>query len=170
MPEPLRFKTWLEGTRPGAKQGLYPLNYGGAGIYTPCDMANWSADAITYMPKWWLKHKVIEKPWPVKTFVDPSREQKVIWGKGMLADPAKEKPGFSETTTQDAHMTTLSTVMEAKQKFQTKFPKHSVGISGSINDHYLAVRVHSEADANNIPKEFHGVRVEVKVVGGVQKR
>ena len=95
MTEPLRFKTWLEAaSRPGAKQGLYPLNYGGIGLYTPCDMANWAADAITYMPAEWLKAKVIEKPWPVKTFVDPKRQQKIVWGKGMLSDPAKEKPGF----------------------------------------------------------------------------
>ena len=94
MGEPLRFKTWLEGTRPAAKQALYPLNYGGAGLYTPSDMITWSADAITYMPKGWLKSKMIEKPWPCKTFVDPTRKQKFIYGKGMLSDPSKEKPGF----------------------------------------------------------------------------
>ena len=97
MSEPLRFKTWLmteAASRPGAKQALYPMNYGGIGLYTPCDMANWSADAITYMPAWWRKPQVIEKKWPCKTFVDPSRKQKVVYGKGMLSDPAKEKPGF----------------------------------------------------------------------------
>ena len=67
-------------------------------------------------------------------------------------------------------MATLSAVMEAKQRFQAKFPRHSVGISGTSNDHYLAVRVHSELDASAVPKEFHGVRVDVKIIGSVQKR
>lgn len=82
----MRFKEWLNehASRPGAKQGLYPMGYGGIGLYTPCDMANWSADAITYMPAAWLKPKIIEAPFMTKTYIDERTRQKFIWGKGIL--------------------------------------------------------------------------------------
>ena len=66
------FKEWLKlvehANAPGSRQGLYPLGYGGMGLYPACDMMNWAADAITYMPP---KDKVF----------------KMIWGDGILANP-----------------------------------------------------------------------------------
>ena len=51
----MQFKEWLslqeDAGAPGAKQGLYPIGYGGIGCYPPPDLMNWSADAITYMPR-----------------------------------------------------------------------------------------------------------------------
>jgi hypothetical protein len=51
----LDFKTWLkendtllEGSNPGAKTGLYPLGYGGVGLYPPQWYPTRSADAIFY--------------------------------------------------------------------------------------------------------------------------
>jgi hypothetical protein len=47
----MNFKEWLlqEGTNPGAKTGLYPLGYGGIGLYPPQWYPTRSADAIFYM-------------------------------------------------------------------------------------------------------------------------
>jgi len=47
----LKFKDWLisEGTNAGAKTGLYPLGYGGIGLYPPQWYPTRSADAIFYM-------------------------------------------------------------------------------------------------------------------------
>jgi hypothetical protein len=50
------FRKWLErseriseGSNPGAKTGLYPLGYGGVGLYPPSWYPTRSADAIFYM-------------------------------------------------------------------------------------------------------------------------
>lgn len=54
----LDFRGWIEqsglpsvneGTNPGAKTGLYPLGYGGIGLYPPQWYPTRSADAIFYM-------------------------------------------------------------------------------------------------------------------------
>lgn len=47
----MNFKEWLmsEGSNPGAKTGLYPLGYGGIGLYPPQWYPTRSADAIFYM-------------------------------------------------------------------------------------------------------------------------
>ena len=54
----ITFKEWIqnkhpsfiaEGTNPGAKTGLYPLGYGGIGLYPPQWYPTRSADAIFYM-------------------------------------------------------------------------------------------------------------------------
>lgn len=47
----LKFKDWLinEGSNPGGKTGLYPLGYGGIGLYPPQWYPTRSADAIFYL-------------------------------------------------------------------------------------------------------------------------
>lgn len=47
----MNFKEWLikEGSNPGAKTGLYPLGYGGVGLYPPSWYPTRSADAIYYL-------------------------------------------------------------------------------------------------------------------------
>ena len=47
----LNFKNWLlnEGSNPGSKTGLYPLGYGGIGLYPPQWYLTRSADAIFYL-------------------------------------------------------------------------------------------------------------------------
>lgn len=46
----LKFKEFFnEGTNPGAKTGLYPMGYGGVGLYPPQWYPTRSADAIFYM-------------------------------------------------------------------------------------------------------------------------
>lgn len=47
----LNFKEWLinENSNPGAKTGLYPLGYGGIGLYPPSWYTTRSADAIFYL-------------------------------------------------------------------------------------------------------------------------
>jgi len=47
----MNFKEWLvnEGSNPGAKTGLYPLGYGGIGLYPPQWYTTRSADAIFYL-------------------------------------------------------------------------------------------------------------------------
>jgi hypothetical protein len=47
----LNFKNWLlsEGGNPGSKTGLYPLGYGGIGLYPPQWYITRSADAIFYL-------------------------------------------------------------------------------------------------------------------------
>lgn len=46
----MNFREWLikEGSNPGAKTGLYPLGYGGVGLYPPQWYPTRSADAIFY--------------------------------------------------------------------------------------------------------------------------
>ena len=68
----MNFKLWLQlmedAGGPAAKQGLYPPGYSAVALYPPCDVINWGADAITYMPKKHLNFKF-------------------LWGQGMLACP-----------------------------------------------------------------------------------
>lgn len=66
----MEFREWLveHAGAPGSKQTLYPLGYGGIGLYTPPDIITWSADAVTYMPP-------------------KDRKLQFQWGKGMLAKP-----------------------------------------------------------------------------------
>lgn len=47
----MNFREWLavEGSNPGAKTGLYPLGYGGIGLYPDAWYPTRSADAIYYM-------------------------------------------------------------------------------------------------------------------------
>lgn len=47
----MNFKEWLlkEGSNPGSKTGLYPLGYGGIGLYPPSWYPTRSADAIYYL-------------------------------------------------------------------------------------------------------------------------
>jgi hypothetical protein len=47
----MNFREWLvnEGSNPGAKTGLYPLGYGGIGLYPPQWYLTRSADAIFYL-------------------------------------------------------------------------------------------------------------------------
>lgn len=47
----MNFREWLlgEGSNPGAKTGLYPLGYGGIGLYPPSWYPTRSADAIYYL-------------------------------------------------------------------------------------------------------------------------
>jgi hypothetical protein len=47
----MNFREWLvkEGSNPGAKTGLYPLGYGGIGLYPTAWYPTRSADAIYYM-------------------------------------------------------------------------------------------------------------------------
>lgn len=47
----MNFKEWLikEGSNPGSKTGLYPLGYGGIGLYPTAWYPTRSADAIFYM-------------------------------------------------------------------------------------------------------------------------
>jgi hypothetical protein len=47
----MNFKEWLfsEGSNPGSKTGLYPLGYGGIGLYPPPWYPTRSADAIYYL-------------------------------------------------------------------------------------------------------------------------
>jgi len=47
----ISFKSFLEGTNPGAKTGLYPLHYGGVGLYPPQWYLTRSADAIFYVSR-----------------------------------------------------------------------------------------------------------------------
>jgi len=46
----MRFKDWIinEESNPGSKTGLYPLGYGGIGLYPPAWYTTRSADAIYY--------------------------------------------------------------------------------------------------------------------------
>lgn len=68
----MEFKEWLlineDAGSPGAKQALYPMGYGGIGLYPPSDVITWGADAMTYMP-------------------EKIRQLKFVWGKGMLKNP-----------------------------------------------------------------------------------
>lgn len=67
----MRFKEWLlkeAAGQPGAKQALYPMGYGGIGLYPPSDVITWAADAVTYMPT-------------------NMRQLTFVWGDGMLGDP-----------------------------------------------------------------------------------
>jgi len=47
----MNFREWLvsEGSNPGVKTGLYPLGYGGVGLYPAAWYPTRSADAIYYM-------------------------------------------------------------------------------------------------------------------------
>lgn len=61
----MKFKKWLnlkEGSNPGAKTGLYPLGYGGIGLYPPGWYPTRSADAIYYFSKDQRIYKGIEGP------------------------------------------------------------------------------------------------------------
>lgn len=99
----MQFKEWLilqeNATRPGAKQGLYPIGYGGIALYPPSDIINWSADAITYMPK---KDRKLEFKWGSYFQSNPNPGESLNfgqdnidniggltfkWGSGMLAKP-----------------------------------------------------------------------------------
>lgn len=60
----MNFKEWLysEGSNPGAKTGLYPLGYGGIGLYPPNWYPTRSADAIFYFSNDERIYKGIEGP------------------------------------------------------------------------------------------------------------
>lgn len=67
----MNFKEWLlkeDAGSPGAKQALYPMGYGGIGLYPPSDVVTWAADAVTYMPT-------------------KMRQLTFIWGDGILSNP-----------------------------------------------------------------------------------
>lgn len=44
----MNFKEFFESSEPGSKTGLYPLGYGGIGLYPPSWYITRSADAIYY--------------------------------------------------------------------------------------------------------------------------
>lgn len=100
----MRFKQWLilqeSASRPGAKQGLYPVGYGGIALYPPNDIINWSADAVTYMPR---SHRRLEFKWGDDMLSNPNPGEplnfghdeiegegliKFKWGQGMQAKPS----------------------------------------------------------------------------------
>jgi hypothetical protein len=67
----MSFREWLlneDAGSPSAKQSLYPMGYGGIGLYPPSDVITWGADAITYMPA-------------------KLRQITFVWGDGILANP-----------------------------------------------------------------------------------
>ena len=76
----MHFKEWIhlneDAGAPGAKQSLYPMGYGGIGLYPPSDVITWASDAITYMPE-----KV--------------RFIKFIWGDGILGNPFRKDSLYS---------------------------------------------------------------------------
>jgi hypothetical protein len=98
----MEFKQWLEHAgAPGAKQTLYPMSYGGVGLYTPPDIATWAADSMTYMP---LKDRKLKFNWGKGMLAKPdgleipenkkyeppesdNGQANFVWGKGMLAKP-----------------------------------------------------------------------------------
>jgi len=98
----MQFREWLNehAGAPGSKQTLYPLGYGGISLYSPSNMINWSADAITYMPPEdrrlqfnWGKG-MLAKPEgleihniPEKNVQPETGKSKFKWGKGMLSKP-----------------------------------------------------------------------------------
>lgn len=45
----MNFKEFLESSNPGSKTGLYPMGYGGVGLYPPSWYITRSADAIYYL-------------------------------------------------------------------------------------------------------------------------
>lgn len=59
----MNFKEWLikEGSNPGAKTALYPLGYGGVGLYPPQWYITRSADAIYYFSIDERIYKAIDK-------------------------------------------------------------------------------------------------------------
>lgn len=82
----LKFKEWLlqEGaSQPGAKQMLYPMGYGGIGLYPPADVMTWGADAFTYMP-------------------EKIRKLDFKWGEGMTANPFKDDDLYSKIKGKEA--------------------------------------------------------------------
>lgn len=68
----MQFKDWLilqeHAGAPGAKQALFPMGYGGIGLYPAADVITWASDALVYMP-------------------EQLRSLKFNWGDGMLANP-----------------------------------------------------------------------------------
>jgi hypothetical protein len=44
----MNFREFLESSNPGSKTGLYPMGYGGIGLYPPSWYITRSADAIYY--------------------------------------------------------------------------------------------------------------------------
>lgn len=85
----MRFKEWLllqeSASRPGAKQGLYPLGYGGIALYPPSDIINWSADAITYMPK---LQRTLKFKWGDDMLSNPNPGERLNFGKEVEGERA----------------------------------------------------------------------------------
>ncbi len=108
----MNFKEWLQldessSRRPGNKTGLYPLGYGGIGLYPLQDYLTHSADAITYMSmddrlkckeggSFDITHL---KPYPTMTHqLHPFDKPKFPkgWKKGHVVEPKDDRaPGKS---------------------------------------------------------------------------
>ena len=102
----MNFREWLltEGSRPGAKQSLYPLSYDGIGLYTMPDYMNWSADAVTYMS-------------PQNRFL------KFKWGDGMLANPFAANSLYSQIEDKMANQIEVGTLKASGTGFE-KSPEY----------------------------------------------
>ncbi|MCK9458165.1 MAG: hypothetical protein M0R80_00615 [Proteobacteria bacterium] len=112
----MEFREWLleNAGAPGSKQSLYPMSYGGIGLYPPSDLITWSADAVTYMP---IEDRKLKFAWGKGMLSKPegleiqapayekSHEEtgkpNFIWGKGMLAKPAALIDTIKTLHTQD---------------------------------------------------------------------
>jgi len=100
----MNFKEWLQlverASSPGSRVGLYPMGYGGMGLYPSSDVINWASDAITYMS---AKNRHLEFKWGKGILANPNPGEPLnfgkdflpridtslefVWGKGMLAKP-----------------------------------------------------------------------------------
>lgn len=97
----LSFRKWLveHATRPGAKQSLYPLSYGGIGLYTPPDYMNWAADAVTYLPQ-------------------QNRFLKFIWGDGFLGNPFEKETAYTSVEGKTAPQIEVGTLKASGDRFE----------------------------------------------------
>jgi hypothetical protein len=107
----MQFKDWLlqeDAGSPGAKQALYPMGYGGIGLYPPPDVITWASDAIVYMPK-------------------ELRELTFTWGDGILSNPFGKDSLYEKTKGKQANQLQAGNLKVDDTKFE-KEPSYSTVI------------------------------------------
>ena len=104
----LTFKEWLlreDAGNPSAKQLLYPMGYGGIGLYPPSDVITWGSDAVVYLPK-------------------EMRQLTFNWGDGMLSDPFEKDSLYNQIKGKQAEQLQAGDLQRDSEGFE-KVNKYS---------------------------------------------
>jgi hypothetical protein len=129
----MEFKEWLfneDAGSPGAKAALYPMGYGGIGLYPPSDVITWSSDAIIYLP-----HDL--------------RQLTFNWGKDMLSNPfAKDSlyekiEGKKADQLQAGNLDPNKTNIDQQGDFSQKIKLYTIEAGGLTSDGQAFEKSHS---------------------------
>lgn len=114
----MSFREWLlneDAGSPSAKQSLYPMGYGGIGLYPPSDVITWGADAVTYMPA-------------------ELRQITFVWGDGILANPFSKDSLYEKIKGKTSKQVQAGKLRQEGQadasKFANVIQQHTIQVGG----------------------------------------